>query len=323
MQKPGTDYEEDNLRMERFVPIRLLGKGAFGNVWLAFHNEIRIVAVKIIEKSKNEKHEWNAALHLIKTCELIITEVANCQTLNIIAKQPQIPLASYTLRALMKQILQGMKEFHKTGLVHRDIKCENILMHSPPESGRVYVKIADFGLAKKEDLINEQSYLAGTLPYQAPELFQKPIRSTFKVDIYALGITFYRIITHKFPINSPTFDGQKKKIEMETKIERPSEIKDDILWDLLSQLLEFDPDKRITAEQALQHPYFTSPEANADISQEQIELAQQAVDPEQDEDSNFTEFDKDPTFIVTESEIRKDREIFSKRIRFRQYPIEN
>jgi serine/threonine protein kinase len=51
-------------------------------------------------------------------------------------------------------------------------------------------------------------------------------------------------------------------------IERPIEIANDILWDLLSKLLDFDPNKRLTAEEALSHLFFTGPEAKADISPE-------------------------------------------------------
>ncbi|KAA6370887.1 MAG: hypothetical protein EZS28_033585 [Streblomastix strix] len=65
----------------------------------------------------------------------------------------------------MKQIFEGMRAFHSTNLVHRDIKCDNILLHSPPDSGRVYAKISDFGFAKEVDLINEQTYHIGTIPY--------------------------------------------------------------------------------------------------------------------------------------------------------------
>ncbi|KAA6339357.1 MAG: hypothetical protein EZS28_052620, partial [Streblomastix strix] len=88
-------------------------------------------------------------------------EYANMGTLNIIAKQGHIPIPSYVLRALMNQILFGMKEFHDSGLIHRDIKPDNILLHSPHGSGFVHAKISDFGFAKYEDLINEQTYTAG------------------------------------------------------------------------------------------------------------------------------------------------------------------
>ncbi|KAA6366511.1 MAG: hypothetical protein EZS28_037962 [Streblomastix strix] len=47
----------------------------------------------------------------------------------------------------------------------KDIKLDNILLHSPPGTGRVQVKISDFGFAKKAEYTNEQTYLAGTIPY--------------------------------------------------------------------------------------------------------------------------------------------------------------
>ncbi|KAA6388836.1 MAG: putative phosphorylase b kinase gamma catalytic chain [Streblomastix strix] len=232
-------------------------------------------------------------------------EYANMMTLDIIAKQPNIPLPTYTLKALMKQILEGMRAFHSAGLVHRDIKCDNILLHSPPGSGRVHAKISDFGFAKKVDLNNKQTYLAGTIPFMSPEQFHENPIITQKVDIYALGVTFYKLITHKYPVNERNFKEQGKKMSQLKSIKRPQEIKNNLLWDLLSRLLEFDPDKRITAAEALQHPYFTSPEALADISKEQQDLASQAAVAGLEGYSNITEFDKDPTFIVAESAIKQ------------------
>ncbi|KAA6378267.1 MAG: hypothetical protein EZS28_026206 [Streblomastix strix] len=202
------------------------------------------------------------------------------RTLNIIAKQRHIPIPSYVLRALMKQILGGIHTFHDSGLIHRDIKCDNILLHSPPGSGLVHAKISDFGFAKYEDLLNEQTYRAGTIPYMAPEMFKKPLIVTQKVDIYALGITFYKLITHKYPVNESSLKEQGIKINQMKSIDRPAEITDNLLWNLLSQMLEFYPDKRIIAFDAFMHSYFTNPEAIADITPEQYELAQKAVQAE-------------------------------------------
>ncbi|KAA6355454.1 MAG: hypothetical protein EZS28_049019, partial [Streblomastix strix] len=102
-----------------------------------------------------------------------------------------------------------MRAFHSSGLVHRDIKCDNILLHSPPGSGRVLAKVSDFGFAKQVDLNNKQTYLAGTIPFMSPEQFHENPIITQKVDIYALGITFYKLITHKYPVNE-NFKEQKK-----------------------------------------------------------------------------------------------------------------
>ncbi|KAA6387845.1 MAG: putative serine/threonine protein kinase [Streblomastix strix] len=302
------DYE-DFLRRERLTPIHPLGCGKFGGVFYIFRLEYGFAAAKIIEKEKYNKLEWKKGLSPFilkyykfadnRKCNIIVMEYANLKTLNIIAKQPQIPLPSYTLRALMKQILEGMRVFHSAGLIHRDIKPDNILLHSPPGSGRVHVKISDFGFAKQEDNSKtKQTQLVGTLPFMSPELFDEYTIITQKVDMYAIGVIFYRLVTHIYPLL--IMMAQLKSID------RPSEIKDDIQWDFLSRLLEFDPIKRISAAEALQHPYFTSPEAIADISKEQQDLASLAAKPESKEDNTITQFDKDPTFIVSESDVKTE-----------------
>ncbi|KAA6398274.1 MAG: putative CAMK family protein kinase, partial [Streblomastix strix] len=263
------DYEEI-LRQQEFVPIRPLGRGAFGIVYEAYDQEYGIVAVKIIQKDKFDIRELEAAeiIHREaqdcpffmdhfqqkpnKLYQILIEEYSNINTLNLFAKQPQITLPSFF------PIVEGMRVLHKTGLVHRDIKCDNILLHCPPGTRLVYAKISDFGFAKKEDSQHEQTYFAGTLPFMSPENFHESALITQKVDIYALGITFYIIIVHKYPVNQPTFQLQQQKMTQIQSIERPQEIKDDILWDILSKMLEFDPIKRISAQQALEHPYFTS-----------------------------------------------------------------
>ncbi|KAA6384450.1 MAG: putative CAMK family protein kinase [Streblomastix strix] len=317
-QSSFVDYEEI-LRQSEFVPIRPLGRGAFGIVYEVYDRQYGIVAVKIIQKEKFDIRELEAEKcpfimdHIQqkpnKNYQILILEYSNTNTLNIFAKQPQISLPSYILRTLMKQILEGMRIFHETGLVHRDIKCDNILLHCPPRTGRVYAKISDFGFAKKEDLNNEQTYFAGTIHYVSPEQFLAHPIITHKGDIYALGITFYNIITHKYPINQPTFEKQGKKMAKLKSIERPQEIKDDILWDLLSKMLEFDTNKRISATEALQHPYFTLPEAIADISKEQLELAQQSTDLEENSfflfENKISKYDQIPSYIFPESEIKK------------------
>ncbi|KAA6375835.1 MAG: hypothetical protein EZS28_028638 [Streblomastix strix] len=184
-QSSYVDYEEI-LRQQEFVPIRPLGRGAFGIVYEAYDQEYKIVAVKIVQKEKFDIRELEAA-----------------------------------------------------EIINMDIKCDNILLHCPPGTGLVYAKISDFGFAKKEDSKHEQTYFAGTLPYMSPENFHESALITQKVDISALGITFYNIIVHKYPVNQATIELQKKKMSQIQSIERPQQIKDDLLWNLLSQMLEY------------------------------------------------------------------------------------
>ncbi|KAA6369439.1 MAG: hypothetical protein EZS28_035034 [Streblomastix strix] len=276
------NYEEI-LRRTRSVPIRSLGQGAYGrkeNCIFLLNYISNIIA-------------WDYSI--------LSTEYANLKTLDIIAKQRSVHLSMYLFRALAKQILEGMSVFHYSGLIHRDIKCDNILLHSPPGSGRVYAKISDFGFAKKEDSINEQTYLRGF----APELFKKPRIVTQKSDMYSVGITFYHLITHQYPVYKNNVEDQQKKIAQMNSITRPSEITNNLQWDLLSKLLEFDPEKRISASKALLHPFFTSSEATNDISFEQRQIAQQAKDAQMNGDCFITKYDINPSFILPEVEIKK------------------
>ncbi|KAA6402845.1 MAG: putative protein kinase 1 [Streblomastix strix] len=309
---------EDILRRWDIIPIRLLGKSDLGCVYLTYTLDKQIIAVKMFKQGTYDRKQLEAAditktdlnsIFLLRYLQyndesiypILCMEFANMKTLDIVAKQPHIPLPTSTLRALMRQILEGISVFHAAGMIHRDIKCENILLHSPPDSGRVYVKISDFGQSRKIDMISELTQIAGTPLYKAPELFQIPVRQTQKIDIYSIGVTFYLLIAHQYPVVQPNLDEYQKSIKQMKCIERPSEIKDDVLWDLLSKLLEFDPDKRITADQALRHPYFTSPQSQSDVSKEQQDLASQAFIAELQFMKNVPEYEKEPTFIVPES----------------------
>ncbi|KAA6390266.1 MAG: putative Serine/threonine-protein kinase ATG1a, partial [Streblomastix strix] len=324
------DFDEI-IRQQMLVPIRPLGRGAFGIVYLVYNHNLGLQANKITKKNKFNKKEWEAVENIRsiiqsnpfilnhfeqkeeESIQILYSSYSNMNTLDILAKNQNIQLPMNILRALMQQILEGMRLFHGTGQVHRDIKCDNILLHCPNGSGLVYAKISDFGFAKKEDLIHEQTYHAGTLPYMSPEQFQEKAFITQKVDIYATGITLYKLITHKFPVNERNFKEQGKKMAQLKCIDRPPEIKDDRLWDLLSKILEFDPSKRISAAEALKHPFFTSPEAIADISPEQHNLADQVKAAQNLSifdlyDAHLqwtTNYDLNPLFIVPYSEILK------------------
>ncbi|KAA6383664.1 MAG: putative AGC family protein kinase [Streblomastix strix] len=218
-----------------FQPIRPLGHGSSGRVYLSYNfRENLIVATKIIPLEKFELGEWKSVdilWKVYKSCPFILdyirhypqgshiillTEYANMKTLNIFVKQliqPPIPLQPNIFRAFFKQILVGIKVYHAAGLVHRDIKCDNILLNNPPGSQRVYVKISDFGFSNTVDLLNAQNYFRGTLPYMAPEILEKPIvKLTQKIDIFALGITMIRLLTHKYPLNLTKTDEYRQSI---------------------------------------------------------------------------------------------------------------
>jgi serine/threonine-protein kinase len=89
---------------------------------------------------------------------------------------------------------------HAFDVLHRDIKPSNFIIR--PDG---IVKVMDLGLAQEVRLIPKQkSATVGTPYYMAPELLQNPGESNQRVDIYALGVSFYRLLTGEYPITGDT-----------------------------------------------------------------------------------------------------------------------
>lgn len=201
---------------------RLIGRGAFGTVYLAEDNKIgRLVAIKQLEKKFDQKRGFEIyerfmleakigaqldhpniinvfALEEDKKSACIIMEYLPGGSLNAkISKEP-IPLK--TAINIIIGILSGLQAAHQIAVTHRDIKPPNILF-----DGKDQPKISDFGIAllpfslergtKSNEILN-QNDIMGTPIYMAPEqLFAENIDP--RTDIYATGLVFYEMLTCK------------------------------------------------------------------------------------------------------------------------------
>ncbi|HTL51803.1 MAG TPA: serine/threonine-protein kinase [Planctomycetota bacterium] len=106
---------------------------------------------------------------------------------------------------ILREVAEGLAHAHSRGVIHRDIKPGNILVYRDEESSadRPRVKITDLGLAQTRLLTAEDrrnsGWNMGTPHYFAPEQAQGEHTQDFRVDIYALGMTFYRLLTGREP----------------------------------------------------------------------------------------------------------------------------
>ncbi len=145
---------------------------------------------------------------------------------------------------ILAQLASALAAIHARGVVHRDVKPENVLVHWVGHAP--HAQLTDFGLARALDgpMLTRMSQLAGTPAYVAPELVAGRSAEP-PSDVYALGITGYELLVGRRPFDAPDTAGLLHA-HLETAPERPPGIADP-LWGLLSQCLAKDPAARPSA----------------------------------------------------------------------------
>lgn len=268
--------------MDNFHIVEQLGEGTYGRVYrvVDVRDECEY-ALKICNVDQD-------VMPAILTECLILTELSNDDYPNIVTcleimfdknkiliKMPLLTsdlgtmLKKYTfkekrIRKVMRDILNGVKYLHGKGIIHCDLKPANILYDVEYNM----FEVADFNSAQIGDL-NETA--GCTRWYRPPEAFFDA-DYTKESDIWSIGCIFYQVLTGKVLFPS---SNSKEHVDMIIKrfgipddyepmseyefVKVPkglSSIKDDDARDLLEKMLCINPEKRISVQEALEHPYF-------------------------------------------------------------------
>ncbi|MCF8305078.1 MAG: protein kinase [Ignavibacteriales bacterium] len=189
----GIVYKAYDMKLERFVAIKMMSSKMFDNE-------------RFIERFKREAKNQAKLLHtnivtvygFIEYSDLlgIAMEYVEGESLEkVLYRQKRINI--YDAIYIMKQILAGMEYAHIKGFVHRDIKPSNIIFN---QEG--IAKIMDFGISKSfgEKRFTKTGSKLGTVYYMSPEQVRGE-EVTYHTDIYAIGATFYEMITGEPPFN--------------------------------------------------------------------------------------------------------------------------
>ena len=254
-----------------------IGKGKFGVVNLGIHKKTgQRVAIKILDKEKiktiKEKELVRIEIGILKVCHhpnivrflghledkdfiYIITEYIEGGTLEQYFKKMKFNFSEKQAKNILNQIAKGIKYLHQYGIVHRDLKPNNIMITKQNEYG--VIKIMDFGLSKivspNETMIDGY----GTLYYVSPEVLLR-IPYNKKVDIWALGVILFYMLSGRFP-----FRGKKENQVAKKIVYEPLEFDEDDweslsqkVQDLISCCLKKRKEDRITIDNFINHPWF-------------------------------------------------------------------
>jgi PAS domain-containing serine/threonine kinase len=148
-------------------------------------------------------------------------------------------------RLIFKQILSALLHLHDIGLVHRDIKDENILIDQ-----NFHVKLIDFGSAAFFDPTGKKNFnvFLGTKQYASPEILMRQEYRGPEADVWALGCCLYIILTATIPFAC-------LEDAMLRPFIKPNRYLHPLCLDLLQRMLEKNPSKRATLKDIHRHPW--------------------------------------------------------------------
>ena len=275
---------------------KLLGVGSYGRVFLAQNiNTLEYIAMKEIPKTAEDlltDSEIMDEIEILKNLDhpdiVRIMEFYNTEESYYIINEycpggelfDQINkrFSETQIAVMFRQILSGLAYLHSNNIIHRDLKLENILIKEIEKSKETnedlfVLKIIDFGTAKIFDKTKKAKAIVGSSYYIAPEVLNKKYNN--ECDLWSAGVILYMFIVGHAP-----FDGKNDREIME-KVKKGNFLKNEERWikasnevkDLINKLLIYEPEKRLTAFQALKHPWFKVTNSNMlynNISKEEV-----------------------------------------------------
>ncbi|TNV87061.1 hypothetical protein FGO68_gene12550 [Halteria grandinella] len=265
-----------------FVVGNAIGLGQFGKVYLAHSKQVqrsvmtapyhkvlpgKKVAVKVIHKKNDSKLLLETQINeieILRVCNhqnvkiyIVMEYIDGVDLIHYIKKKKR--LTDNEMQDISVQIVEGVKHLHELGIVHRDLKLENIMVVSDQDNKgeeRIRVKLIDFGLAKILTSLEKTTQWCGTLSFCSPEIVREQPYNQ-KSDIWALGVILHLLLTKCYPFMDKNFEMTKRQILEKVltinsqKIKKlPVQVQSTIL-----KILEKNQDERPSIQEVIEFPW--------------------------------------------------------------------
>ncbi|PKS08047.1 hypothetical protein jhhlp_006659 [Lomentospora prolificans] len=268
-----------------YTLLELIGKGTFGRVYKATSKSGQAVAVKIISIEEGDflnpkrADTFSDILKEVNTLKLLGTSGAKNvnivldallfgQTMWMVTEycaggsvatlmRPTGGLPEKWIIPILREVAVAIYWVHKHGIIHRDIKCANVLVTADGQ-----VQLCDFGVAGiMETKFDKRSTVTGTLQWMAPELFETSVAYGTEVDIWAFGSMAFEVATGLPPNATTAIDPSQFGTYLKQHCPRlEGDRYSQALKDLVAFCMVDDPKQRPTIEMVQRHRYIINSE---------------------------------------------------------------
>ena len=271
---------ESEPKISDFTFIKELGVGSYGRVILVQHKMTQAkYAIKAIDKRNKvnieEKQYFRREIEIMyrvhhpnvvklfghfednNFCYFIMEYIPGGNIYSLLPKNGIRKVSTQNVVSIMKDVISATYFLHHMipPIVHRDIKPENVVLDN-----NMVAKLTDFGWSNYIQGDIKRTTVCGTPVYLAPEIINNTGHDE-KVDIWCIGVLMFELLTGSAPFQGEDVQTVKSNISR-LKIRWPKGMDRDAV-DLISKILKYNPDERLSLEQILLHPFFTKFYPNA------------------------------------------------------------